>query len=161
MKEYIVLGGGCFWGLEKLLAEQEGVLSTSVGYAGGELKNPGYSDVKHGDTGHVESVKIEYDSSVLSAESLFRFFFKIHDPTSENRQGNDVGTQYRSVVFYNTDEQKNAAALVIKEVDESGKWSAPIVTKIEKERDYHLAEDYHQKYLDKNPNGYTCHFIRD
>lgn len=161
MSDYIILGGGCFWGLESLLAKQEGVLSTSVGYAGGDLVNPEYNDVKTGETGHVESVKVEFDSTVLSLKDLLHFFFKIHDPTTENQQGNDIGTQYRSVVFYNKPEQKEISLSVIKEVNELKRFKSPVVTKLEEEKSYYLAEDYHQKYLDKNPSGYTCHFIRD
>lgn len=161
MKVYIILGGGCFWGLEKLLSDLKGVTLTSVGYAGGDLKSPGYNDVKTGDTGHVESVKVEFDENVLSFKDLLHFFFRIHDPTTVDRQGNDVGTQYRSVIFYNTEEQKKESLEVISEVNSGGRFDGVIATAVEKEREYYLAEDYHQKYIDKNPAGYTCHFIRD
>ncbi len=161
MKDYIVLGGGCFWGLEKLLSDFEGVTTTSVGYAGGDLKDPGYNQVKTGETGHVESVRVEFDKNTVSFKELLHFFFRIHDPTTSNRQGNDVGTQYRSVIFYNTEEQRVESMEVISEVNSNGRFEGVVVTAVEKEREYYLAEDYHQKYIDNNPSGYTCHFIRD
>ncbi|MGH1468594.1 MAG: peptide-methionine (S)-S-oxide reductase MsrA [Bdellovibrionales bacterium] len=161
MKDYIVLGGGCFWGLEKLLSDLDGVTSTSVGYAGGGLKNPEYNEVKTGETGHVESVRVEFDNTLISFKDLLHFFFRVHDPTTSDRQGNDVGTQYRSVIFYNTDEQKEESQEVISEVNAGDRFEGVVVTAVEKEREYYLAEDYHQKYIDKNPSGYTCHFIRD
>jgi methionine-S-sulfoxide reductase len=137
------------------------VVDTSVGYAGGELKNPTYSDVKTGETNYVESVKVVYDETAVTFKNLLNFFFRIHDPTTENRQGNDVGTQYRSVVFYSSENQRKEALEVIEEVNKSGRFGSQVVTRVEPETTYYLAEEYHQKYLDKNPNGYTCHFIRD
>jgi methionine-S-sulfoxide reductase len=158
--DYIIIAGGCFWGMEKLFSELTGVVETSVGYAGGREDEGLYPIVKTGKTNHAEAIKVKYDKEVISLAKVLEFFFRIHDPTTLNSQGNDIGSQYRSVIFYQNDDQKKVIEEVIKKVDESGFWSEPIVTAIEKESTYILAEDYHQKYLDKNPNGYTCHFFR-
>ena len=159
--EVIVLGGGCFWGVEELLRSQKGVVKTDVGYAGGDFPNPTYADMKTGRTGHAEVVRIEFDPKVLSAESLLKYFFTLHDPTTLNQQGNDRGTQYRSIILTTTDEQKKVAEKVKKLVNDSSKWKKPVVTEIVPLKKYYLAEDYHQDYLQKNPGGYTCHYVRD
>jgi peptide methionine sulfoxide reductase msrA/msrB len=159
--ETAVLAGGCFWGVEHLIRELDGVLATDVGYTGGTTKNPGYRDITTGVTGHAEAVRIEFDPRVISYEEILRFFFRMHDPTTLNRQGNDVGTQYRSTIFAASDEQRATAELVIREVDDSGFWSRPVVTTIEPLGDFTLAEDYHQDYLVKNPGGYNCHYVRE
>jgi methionine-S-sulfoxide reductase len=138
------------------------VISTRVGYTGGKLENPTYEDVHLGTTGHAESVEVTFDPSVISYEQLLeKYFFRMHDPTTPNRQGNDVGTQYRSAIFYHSDEQKKTAEQVKERVGKSGKWTRPIATEIVPALPFYLAEDYHQKYLDKHPDGYTCHFMRD
>jgi peptide methionine sulfoxide reductase msrA/msrB len=160
--ETAVLAGGCFWGMEDLLRAIPGVLETEVGYAGGETKNPRYEDVKTGRTGHAESVRIVFDPAKISfAELLEKWFFKMHDPTTADRQGNDRGTQYRSAIFVSSPEQRRVAEEVKARVDKSGKWERPIVTQIVDAGTFTPAEDYHQDYLEKNPGGYTCHFMRD
>ncbi|MCV6604607.1 MAG: bifunctional methionine sulfoxide reductase B/A protein [Porticoccaceae bacterium] len=156
------LAGGCFWGMEEIIRAIPGVLNTEVGYTGGNFKYATYDDVKRGNTGHAESIKVEFDPSVLSFEVLLRdWFFKMHDPTTENRQGNDIGSQYRSAIFYHSDEQKTIAEKVIKEVDAAAKWSRSIVTEVTAAGDFWVAETYHQDYLQKYPNGYTCHWMRE
>jgi peptide methionine sulfoxide reductase msrA/msrB len=158
----VVLAGGCFWGMEELLRKIPGVISTEVGYAGGTTSHPTYNDVKRGTTGHAESVQIIFDPKKLSFEDLLeKWFFKMHDPTTQNRQGNDVGTQYRSAIFVTSPEQRKVAEMVKARVDKSGKWKRPVVTEIVDAGPFTLAEDYHQKYLEKNPGGYTCHFMRE
>ncbi len=155
--EVAVLAGGCFWGMEELIRQQPGVVKTDVGYTGGSVANATYE--RH--TGHAEAVRIWFDPKKTSYEDVLRFFFRIHDPTTLNRQGNDVGTSYRSAIFYLDDRQKEIAERVKKEVDASGKWKKPIVTEVTAASDYWPAEDYHQDYLQKNPGGYTCHWVRD
>ncbi len=160
--ETAVLAGGCFWGMEELLRQIPGVLETEVGYAGGRTKEPTYEDVKTGVTGHAESVRIVFDPAKLSyAELLEKWFFRMHDPTTQNRQGNDVGTQYRSAIFVTTPEQRRIAEEVKARVGQGGKWRAPIVTEIVEAGPFTRAEEYHQKYLVKSPGGYTCHYMRD
>jgi peptide methionine sulfoxide reductase msrA/msrB len=160
--ETAVLAGGCFWGMEELLRAIPGVLETEVGYTGGASSHPTYEDVHTGRTGHAEAVRIVFDPSKLSFEDLLeKWFFRMHDPTTKNRQGNDQGTQYRSAIFVTSPEQREIAERVKKRVDASGKWKRPIVTDIVEAGPFTLAEDYHQKYLQKNPGGYTCHFLRD
>jgi len=158
--EIAVLAGGCFWGMEELIRALPGVKETTVGYTGGETSGPTYDDVKKGTTGHAESIQIVFDPKVLSYEKLLLFFFKIHDPTTSNRQGNDRGSQYRSAIFYQSPEQKQTAETVKLRVDRSGKWKRPVVTEIVEAKPFYPAEAYHQKYLLKNPGGYTCHYIR-
>jgi peptide methionine sulfoxide reductase msrA/msrB len=160
-KETAIIAGGCFWGVEELLRTLPGVIASDVGYIGGDVANPTYSDVKTGRSGHAEAVRIIFDPAVLSYEKLLLQFFKIHDPTTKNRQGNDVGTQYRSAIFYQSPEQQKTALQVIARVNESGAWSSPVTTEVVGGGEYTLAEDYHQDYLQKHPNGYTCHFERD
>jgi peptide methionine sulfoxide reductase msrA/msrB len=160
--ETAILAGGCFWGMEELLRKIPGVLETEVGYEGGTTPNPTYEDVHTGRTGHAEAVRIVFDPSQVSYEDLLeKWFFRMHDPTTKNRQGNDVGTQYRSAIFITSPAQREAALRVKKRVEASGKWRAPIATEIVEAGPFTLAEDYHQKYLEKNPGGYTCHFMRD
>jgi peptide methionine sulfoxide reductase msrA/msrB len=153
--------GGCFWGMEDILRQIPGVLETRVGYAGGTTKNPTYRDVSRGDTGHAETVEIVFDPARITYEELLRYFFRMHDPTTPNRQGNDVGTQYRSAIFYHDEAQRQAAERVKAEVERSGKWKRPIVTEIVPAGEFTLAEDYHQKYLQNHPGGYTCHYLRE
>ncbi|WP_437778547.1 bifunctional methionine sulfoxide reductase B/A protein [Sorangium sp. So ce1097] len=160
--ETAILAGGCFWGMEELLRGIPGVLETEVGYTGGRTQSPTYEDVKTGATGHAESVRIVFDPAKLSyAELLEKWFFRMHDPTTQNRQGNDVGTQYRSAIFVTTPDQRRVAEEVKARVNQSGKWRAPIVTEIVEAGPFTRAEEYHQKYLVKYPGGYTCHFMRD
>jgi peptide methionine sulfoxide reductase msrA/msrB len=153
--------GGCFWGMEDILRKIPGVLETRVGYAGGTTKNPTYRDVSRGDTGHAETVEVVFDPARITYEELLRYFFRMHDPTTPNRQGNDVGTQYRSAIFYHDEAQRQAAERVKAEVERSGKWKRSIVTEIVPAGEFTVAEDYHQKYLEKHPGGYTCHYLRD
>ncbi len=160
--EEAVLAGGCFWGMEDIVRKIPGVIDTEVGYAGGHTPNPTYPEVKTGRTGHAESLKIVFDPKKVSfAELLEKWFFKMHDPTTKNRQGNDIGSQYRSAIFYNSEEQRRVAEEVKAKVDKAGKWGAPIVTEIVAAGPFTPAEGYHQDYLEKNPGGYTCHFMRD
>ena len=160
-QETAILAGGCFWGMEDILRKVPGVLDTVVGYTGGAMKNPLYPQVHTGTTGHAEAVKITYDPSKVTFKELLLLFFKMHDPTTINRQGNDVGTQYRSAIFYTNEAQKIVAESVKAEVDKSGKWKKPLVTEISPSSDFYEAEKYHQDYLEKNPGGYTCHYIRE
>lgn len=159
--EIATLAGGCFWGMEDLIRKIPGVIETQVGYTGGVLPGPKYEDVKKGTTGHAESVQIEFDPAKLSYEEILLQFFKMHDPTTSNRQGNDIGTQYRSAIFYHSPEQKATALKVIERVNKSGAWKKPVVTEVVEAKPFYRAEDYHQDYLVNNPGGYTCHFIRD
>lgn len=154
------LAGGCFWGVEDLIRKQPGVVSTDVGYAGGKTTHPTYAAVKLGSTGHAEAVKIEFDPSKTSYEKIIQYFFRIHDPTTLNRQGNDVGTQYRSVIFFTDSDQEKIARKVLESVNASGKWKSPVTTGLAPFKEFTLAENYHQDYLVKNPQGYTCHFER-
>jgi peptide methionine sulfoxide reductase msrA/msrB len=160
-REVAMLAGGCFWGMEDIILKIPGVLGTEVGYTGGTFDKPTYEDMRTGTTGHAESVRVVFDPSVLSYEALLAWFFRMHDPTTANRQGNDVGTQYRSAIFFTSEEQRAAAEKVKAQVDKAGKWKKPIVTQIVKAGPWFKAEDYHQDYLVNNPNGYTCHFLRD
>ena len=159
--EVAVLAGGCFWGVEDILRAVPGVVDTEVGYTGGWLENPTYHDTHDGRSGHAEAVRITFDPSVISYEDLLeQWFFKLHDPTTLNRQGNDIGTQYRSAIFPQTPEQRAAAERVKARVEGSGRWRRPITTSIEPASAWYSAEDYHQDYLRKNPGGYTCHYMR-
>jgi methionine-S-sulfoxide reductase len=151
------LAGGCFWGMQDLLRKQPGVISTEVGYTGGKVPNATYQNHE----GHAEAVRIQFDPAKTSYEALLRFFFRIHDPTTPNRQGNDIGSSYRSAIFYHDEEQKRIAHKVKEEVDASGKWHRPVVTEITPAGPWWRAEEYHQDYLVTNPGGYTCHWVRD
>ena len=152
--EKAVFAGGCFWGMEKYFAEMDGVISTRVGYTGGAVKDPSYEEVCAGTTGHAEAIEITYDPSRVSYEDLLEFFFNHHDPTTLNRQGPDIGSQYRSAIFYHTREQERAAEEAKKLLDRSGVFKKPIVTQIASADEFYGAEEYHQKYLKKNPFGY-------
>lgn len=160
-KETAVLAGGCFWGVEDLLRKIPGVIQTDVGYTGGTIDNPVYGIVSSGASGHAEAVRIEFDSEKVSYEKILEHFFKLHDPTTKNQQGNDRGTQYRSAIFYMDDKQKEIAESMIARVEKSGVWKKPLVTEVVPFKKFYLAEDYHQDYLIKNPGGYTCHYYRD
>lgn len=159
--ETAILAGGCFWGMEEIIRKIPGVIKTTVGYSGGTTTNPTYEEVCTGGTGHAEAIQVEFDSARLSYEELLNYFFRMHDPTTPNRQHNDVGTQYRSAIFYSNDAQKQTAERVKAKWDKSGKFNRPIVTEITAAGKFYSAEDYHQKYLVKNPGGYTCHVLRD
>ncbi len=159
-REEIILAGGCFWGVEELMRKIPGVIETRVGYSGGKTSNPTYEDVKKGNTGHAESVKIVFDPSQISLEKILDHFFSLHDPTTKNRQGNDIGSQYRSAIFYSNDHQKLVALEKIKEWNKSKKWKSSIETEVTKASPFYDAEEYHQDYLQKNPGGYTCHYYR-
>lgn len=159
-REIAVIAAGCFWGVEELLRKLDGVLETEVGYCNGNGENPVYNLVRTGTTGHAEAVKIVFDPSKISYADLLHKFFKLHDPTTVNQQGNDIGTQYRSAIFYVSEAQKATAEAVTKEVDASGVWKKPVVTEITLLKKFWSAEDYHQDYLQKNPDGYTCHYWR-
>jgi peptide methionine sulfoxide reductase msrA/msrB len=150
------LAGGCFWGVEELIRKMPGVIDTEVGYTGGTVKNATYQNHE----GHAEAVQITYDPARISYEEILEFFFKLHDPTTMNRQGNDVGTSYRSAIFYQDDEQRQIAERVKAKVDKSGAWKRPVVTEIVPASEWWTAEAYHQDYLEKNPGGYTCHYVR-
>ncbi len=160
--ETIYLAGGCFWGMEEILRKIPGVRETQSGYTGGWLPNPKYDDTHDSKSGHAESVKVVFDPKTLSLEELLeKWFFRMHDPTTLNRQGNDVGSQYRSAIFTFNETQKKTAETVKARVNASGKWRRPVVTEIATASIWYSAEGYHQKYLVKNPGGYTCHFMRD
>lgn len=151
-----MFGAGCFWGVEETFRQVKGVKDTAVGYSGGALKNPSYEDVCTDRTGHAEVVQVQYDPAEVSYEALLKVFWDNHNPTTVNRQGPDVGTQYRSVIFYSTPEQKVAAEQSKMELEKSGKWKKPIVTSIEPASAFYRAEEYHQKYLEKRGLS-TCH----
>ena len=155
-QERAVLAGGCFWGMQDLIRRRPGVISTRVGYTGGNVPNATYRNHE----GHAEAIEIIFDPQKLSYRKLLEFFFQIHDPTTKNRQGNDVGTSYRSAIFYTTEEQKRIAQETIADVDASGLWPGKVVTEIKPAAEFWEAEPEHQDYLERIPNGYTCHFVR-
>jgi peptide-methionine (S)-S-oxide reductase len=155
-EERAVLAGGCFWGVQDLFRRYDGIISTRVGYTGGNTPDATY--LSHGT--HAEAVEIIFDPGRISYRQILEFFFQIHDPTTRNRQGNDVGTSYRSAIFYTTDEQRRIAEDTIADVDASGLWPGKVVTEVVPARDFWEAEPEHQDYLLQNPGGYTCHFIR-
>lgn len=154
--EDAVIAGGCFWGMEELFRTQQGVVDTEVGYTGGENENPTYEF----HPGHAEALKITYDPSQTTYAEVLDYFFRIHDPTTRNRQGNDVGSSYRSAIFYDSDEQLQVAKKMIKTVNASGLYKDSVVTTLESLTAFYPAEEYHQDYLQKNPAGYTCHYER-
>ena len=154
--EKAILAGGCFWGMQDLIRKQPGVLRTRVGYTGGHVANATYRN--HG--GHAEAIEIIFDPAKTSFRQILEFFFQIHDPTTLNRQGNDLGTSYRSAIFYVDDEQRRIAEDTIADVEASGLWPGKVVTEVAKVSDFWEAEPEHQDYLERIPNGYTCHFIR-
>ena len=155
------LAGGCFWGVEELIRKLPGVIDTTVGYTGGNTSNPTYETVKTGSTGHAETLQIKFDPAKISYEDILEHYFRLHDPTTKNRQGNDVGTQYRSAIFFHDDEQRQVAEKVKARVDGSGKWGRPVVTEIVPATTFWPAEEYHQDYLQRIPWGYNCHYVRD
>ncbi|HEX3849873.1 MAG TPA: bifunctional methionine sulfoxide reductase B/A protein [Polyangiaceae bacterium] len=160
--EEAVLAGGCFWGMEEILSKIPGVIESTVGYAGGSTPNPKYEQVRTGSTGHAEAIRILFDPKRVSFQDLLeQWFFKMHDPTTKNQQGNDRGSQYRSAIFVTSAKQREVAELAKQHAQESGRWKRPIVTEIVDAGEFTPAEEYHQKYLDKHPGGYTCHFMRD
>jgi peptide-methionine (S)-S-oxide reductase len=154
--ERAVLAGGCFWGMQDLIRKQPGVISTRVGYTGGQVKNATYRNHE----GHAEAIEIMFDPARTSFRTMLEFFFQIHDPTTLNRQGNDLGTSYRSAIFYTSDEQKRIAEDTIADVEASGLWPGKVVTEVAPAREFWEAEPEHQDYLERYPDGYTCHFIR-
>lgn len=155
-QERSVLAGGCFWGMQDLIRRLPGVVSTRVGYSGGDVANATYRN--HGT--HAEAIEIIFDRDTVSFRQILEFFFQIHDPTTVNRQGNDLGLSYRSAIYYCTDEQREIALDTIADVEESGLWPGPVVTQVEPVGDFWEAEEEHQDYLIKHPGGYTCHFPR-
>ncbi len=157
--EVATLAGGCFWCLEAVFDELKGVESVESGYSGGHMPNPSYAQVCEDNTGHAEVVRITFDPQVVSYHDLLKVFFSIHDPTTLNRQGNDVGTQYRSAIFYHSPEQKATAEQVIREITEAGLWDRPIVTEVTPFDKFYMAEDYHQEYFKKNPYQGYCRAI--
>ncbi len=155
-----ILGAGCFWGVEAIFKKIEGITGTQVGYLGGTIASPTYHDVCTGKTGHAEVIKLDFDESVITYSQILEYFFKMHDPTQLDRQHGDVGTQYRSSIFYSDDEQKKIATEFIQMLEEGKFFRDPIATRIEMATKFYPAEDYHQDYLDKNPGGYMCHILR-
>jgi len=154
--EKAILAGGCFWGVEELIRSVPGVISTVVGYTGGNVPHATYRN--HGT--HAEGIEISFDSEKLPYRTLLEFFFQIHDPTTRNRQGNDLGTSYRSAIFYLSEEQKEVALALIAEMTASHVWPGPIVTEVVPAKEFWVAEEEHQNYLQKHPYGYTCHYVR-
>ena len=154
--ERAILAGGCFWGVQELIRQQPGVISTRVGYSGGDVPNATYRN--HGT--HAEAVEIVFDPALTSYRALLEFFFQIHDPTTRNRQGNDIGMSYRSAIFYTSPAQKAVAEDTIADVEASGLWPGKVVTEVAPAGDFWEAEPEHQDYLQRIPNGYTCHFVR-
>ncbi len=155
-REEVILAGGCFWGMQELLRKIPGVVETDVGYIGGQVKNATYR--RH--DGHAEAVRVVFDPERLLFRELLRWFFRMHDPTTKDRQGNDRGTSYRSAIYYTTEEQRTIAEAFKERLDAAGTWGAPIVTEIALATEYWKAEEEHQDYLMKRPGGYTCHFLR-
>jgi len=159
--ETAILAGGCFWGMEEIIRQIPGVTKTTVGYTGGKTTDPTYEEVCSGDTGHAEAIEVVFDSSRISYEKILDYFFRMHDPTTLNQQHNDRGAQYRSAIFYTSDEQKKTADRVKAQLEQAKKFNKPITTEITKASKFYSAEEYHQKYLVKNPGGYTCHVLLD
>jgi peptide-methionine (S)-S-oxide reductase len=155
-RETAILAGGCFWGMQDLVRRQPGVISTRVGYSGGDVPNATYRN--HGT--HAEAIEIVFDPDVTSYRALLEFFFQIHDPTTRNRQGNDIGTSYRSAIYFTSDEQRRVAEDTIADVEVSGLWPGKVVTEVAPAGPFWEAEPEHQDYLERIPNGYTCHFVR-
>ncbi len=156
MSERAILAGGCFWGMQDLIRRLPGVISTRVGYSGGDVPNATYRD--HGT--HAEAIEVIFDPDVLSYRALLEFFFRIHDPTTPDRQGNDRGSSYRSAIFWCSEEQRRVAERTIADVEASGRWPGKVVTELAPAGDFWEAEPEHQDYLLRNPGGYTCHFVR-
>jgi peptide methionine sulfoxide reductase msrA/msrB len=160
-REIAVLAGGCFWGMQDLIRKLPGVIETTVGYTGGTTPDPTYETVRTGRTGHAEAIRVVFDPAKLGYADLLAYFFRLHDPTTLNRQGNDVGTQYRSAIFVESEPQRKVAEQVRAQVDRSGKWKRKVMTEIVPAGPFYPAEAYHQDYLQKHPGGYTCHYLRD
>ena len=158
--ETATLAAGCFWGTEEFFRKVPGVLETRVGYTGGQLKNPSYEDTSAGTTGHAESVEIKFDPAKVDYAQLLTLFFKMHDPTTLNRQGNDVGSQYRSAVFFHGEKQRATAQALMAKIDRSGAWGAKLTTELAPAGVFYPAEAYHQHYLVKHPGGYDNHYLR-
>jgi peptide-methionine (S)-S-oxide reductase len=154
--ERAVLAGGCFWGMQDLIRKRPGVISTRVGYTGGEVANATYRN--HGN--HAEGIEIWFDNEIINYRQILEFFFQVHDPSTQNRQGNDTGASYRSAIYYVSDEQQAEAVKTIIDVDASGLWPGKVVTEVEPVSDFWEAEAEHQDYLETRPDGYTCHFVR-
>ncbi|MGE4596350.1 MAG: peptide-methionine (S)-S-oxide reductase MsrA [Methylophilaceae bacterium] len=159
--ETVYLAGGCYWGLEQLIKQIPGVTYTEVGFSGGHINNVSYKEVTKGDTGHAETVKVEFNNTQLSLKELLLQFFRIHNPITINQQGNDIGTQYRSVIFYINKKQKEIIDKTIEIVNQSMKWESLVVTEVILFQAFYPAEEAHQQYLEKNSGGYSCHFVRD
>lgn len=158
--ETAILAGGCFWGMQDLIRAHPGVLKTRVGYTGGKIANPRYHDLKGGRSGHAEAVEIVFDPAKTGYRDILELFFQIHDPSTRDRQGNDIGSQYRSAIFYTSPEQKRVAEETIADVDASGLWPGKVVTEVVAAGPFWEAEPEHQDYLQRIPYGYTCHFPR-
>ena len=159
--ETATFAAGCFWGTEELFRKIPGVLATRVGYTGGHLANPTYEDTSTGTTGHAESVELRFDPTKVGYADLLTLFFKMHDPTTANRQGNDVGSQYRSAIFFHDDKQRETAVEVMRKVEKSGAWGARLTTELAPAGTFFPAEESHQHYLVKHPGGYDNHYLRD
>ncbi|MBK8823910.1 MAG: peptide-methionine (S)-S-oxide reductase MsrA [Anaerolineales bacterium] len=157
--ETTTLAGGCFWCVEAVFDEAKGIASVESGYSNGHVPNPTYRAVCNGDTGYAEVIQIKFDPSIISFRDLLNVFFAVHDPTTLNRQGADVGTQYRSAIFYHTPEQKEIAENLISELNAQKIWNSPIVTEVEPIKDYYVAEDYHQEYFARNQNNPYCQAV--
>jgi methionine-S-sulfoxide reductase len=158
--EKAIFAAGCFWGVEELLRNVPGIITTEVGYCGDSKSTANYSTVKDGETNHAEAILIEFDPAVITYETCVEKFFQLHDPTTKNQQGNDIGRQYRSAIFYLSETQKLTALKVIEKLTAAHKFKKPIVTELTAAGEFYRAEDYHQDYLQKNPGGYTCHYWR-
>lgn len=159
-KKIAIFAAGCFWGVEEIFRKTPGVVATRVGYTGGTKSEPTYREVCSGRTGHAEAIEIEFDDSQITYENLVKLFFRMHDPTTLNRQHNDIGTQYRSAIFYLDEGQRQTSQRVIEELTTAKKFSRPIVTQIVAASEFYSAEEEHQDYLQKNPGGYNCHILR-
>ena len=160
MTETAYLAGGCFWGMQDLIRRLPGVVSTQVGYTGGELPNATYQHVRTGSTGHTEAIEVVFDPAAVSYRDILELFFQIHDPSTADRQGNDRGTQYRTAIFWSDEAQRETAVDTIADVEASGLWPGKVVTQVTQAGAFWPAEPEHQDYLERNPGGYTCHFVR-
>ncbi|HSZ84045.1 MAG TPA: peptide-methionine (S)-S-oxide reductase MsrA [Polyangia bacterium] len=158
--ETATLAAGCFWGTEEFFRKVPGVVETKVGYTGGQLKNPTYEDTSTGTSGHAESLELKFNPAKVSYVELLTLFFKMHDPTTANRQGNDVGTQYRSAIFFHGEKQRETALALMQKIDKSGAWKAKLTTQLAPAGVFYPAEEYHQRYLVKHPGGYDNHYLR-
>ena len=159
--ETATLAAGCFWGTEEFFRKIPGVVETKVGYTGGQLKNPTYEDTSSGSTGHAESLELKFNPAKVSYAELLTLFFKMHDPTTANRQGNDVGSQYRSAIFYHGEQQRLTAVELMRKIEKSGAWRGKLTTEVAPAGVFYPAEDYHQHYLVKHPGGYDNHYLRN